>query len=120
MWSFGQRRVVYKGVIGVEIAYWPYTKSVNNNTTGNGMGGGEIAMTIGSEKGVKFSGIALRGDNGGWNKNLVKIIMSVLGCTITNIHSAAVIHNPKHLWTTICSYKKNYVNWVYQDVLPQI
>ena len=29
------------------------------------MGGGEIAMTIGSEKGVKFSGIALRGDNGG-------------------------------------------------------
>ena len=29
------------------------------------MGGGEIAMTRGSDKGVKFSRIALRGDNGG-------------------------------------------------------
>ena len=61
------------------------------------MGGGETEMMRGSEKGVNFSGIALVGDNGGGNINLVKIIMSVLGCTITNIHSAAVIHNPKHL-----------------------
>ena len=29
------------------------------------MGGGETAMMIDSEKGVKFSGIALGGDNGG-------------------------------------------------------
>ena len=42
------------------------------------MCGGETEMMKGAEKGVNFSIIALVGDNGGWNNNLVKIIRSVL------------------------------------------
>ena len=77
------------------------TRSFGNTTDGNGMGGGETEMMRGTETGGKFTETVLVGEDGGENMNLVNIIISVLGGTITKIHSLAVIHNPKHYYTNI-------------------